>query len=403
MPSASPEEPTQIYLLMGEEQSGPFTFDQIRGLWHQAAFTSDAHYWHEGLENWGRLEDLMVSEPGARQHPSGRGASGGAAAAAQASVVKNLEEPDRRFVLVQPEEHERTVPHSPSQPSEQRDRAAYTDGTTYYVKYGFADLLILLGVVLLCGFTITVAVLSDPSTFAGDIKYYLTPDTKPMLIMAIVLIGFGVLAARFVHYAIRLKSITIGSPVVVRRGFRREWIIEPRDIVHVEDAPPMSYITTSQGSIRLLAFSEDDQEAICSALLRGLAGHATQATSHRKTIASLGWIGTPLGFSLYFAAKEWGWSGFLVGVAIILHVVGFAYAALKLKEQREASLGVLLLSFLMSLLVPLGGLVLAAFALSSPNNRSVAVPLILVSLFATIFLIAIAIFAEWSLMLRWTQ
>ena len=50
----------QVYLLLGEEQSGPFTIEQIRGLWNQAAITSDAYYWHEGMENWESLAALMT-------------------------------------------------------------------------------------------------------------------------------------------------------------------------------------------------------------------------------------------------------------------------------------------------------------------------------------------------------
>jgi hypothetical protein len=49
----------QVYVLVGEKQSGPFTIEQIRGLWNKAAITSDAYYWHAGLENWEPLVVLM--------------------------------------------------------------------------------------------------------------------------------------------------------------------------------------------------------------------------------------------------------------------------------------------------------------------------------------------------------
>jgi hypothetical protein len=393
MPSPSPEEPTQIYLLMGEEQSGPFTFDQIRGLWNQAAITSDAYYWHEGMENWGRLVDLMASGVGALEE---------ATTVTGPAPSDTLKEPERRFVLTK---RKRAASHSSSKPREKAARAQYMPETTYYAKYGYIDSLILLMVILLCG-AIVVAVLSDPSTVRGDIKYWLTPDRKPLLILIIVLIGFGVLLLHFVYYSFRIKSLTIGSTVVVRRGFRRDWTIEPRDILMVGDTPPCAHIQTKQGMVRLLQFPEDDQEAICLALLSGIAKHATRPSPRMKTFVrifapfavSLGIIGA-ITFRRFAPGPE---AGFVV-VIIILHIVGLAYAAVKLKEHREVNIGVLLFSLLMSLLVPLGGLVLAFFALSSPNNRSVAVPLILVSLFATIFLIAIAVFAEWSLMLRWMQ
>jgi hypothetical protein len=300
----------------------------------------------------------------------------------------------------------RAASHSSSKPSEKAARPPHTPETTYYAKYGFIDSVILLSVVLLCGVPIVVAVLSDPSTFPGDIKYWLTPDKKPLLILIIVLIGLGVLLLHFVFYSFRIKSLTIGSTVVVRRGFRRDWTIEPRDILDVGDTPPWALIYTKQGMVRLQSFPEDDQEAICLALLSGYAKHATGASSRLKTFVrifapiagSLGIIG-----AITFRQFAPGPEAAFVFIIIILHILGLIYAAMKLKEHREVSIGVLLFSLLMSLLVPLGGLVLAFFALSSPNNRSVAVPLILVSLFATIFLIAIAVFAEWSLILRWMQ
>lgn len=60
MASAHSDELLHIYVLVGEEQSGPFTIEQIRGLWNQAAITSDAYCWYEGLENWEPLAVLMT-------------------------------------------------------------------------------------------------------------------------------------------------------------------------------------------------------------------------------------------------------------------------------------------------------------------------------------------------------
>jgi hypothetical protein len=60
MGSPNPDELKQVYVLVGEEQTGPFAIEQIRGLWNQAAITSDAYYWHAGLENWEPLVTLMT-------------------------------------------------------------------------------------------------------------------------------------------------------------------------------------------------------------------------------------------------------------------------------------------------------------------------------------------------------
>lgn len=83
MSQAHSNELMQIYLLVGEEQSGPFAIDQIRGLWNQAAITSDAYYWHEGLENWEPLVVLMTESS-----PADHAAESGEVAATLASDNK---------------------------------------------------------------------------------------------------------------------------------------------------------------------------------------------------------------------------------------------------------------------------------------------------------------------------
>ena len=117
MSSATPEKLVHIYVLVGEAQRGPFTIDQIRGLWNQAAITSDAYYWHEGLEDWGRLVDLMAS---------GVDNAGKAIAHTKAAPSEALEQTEGSFTLVAPGEQKPSDSRSSSPPSGPKDLVEYT-------------------------------------------------------------------------------------------------------------------------------------------------------------------------------------------------------------------------------------------------------------------------------------
>ncbi len=50
--SRNPPPDALCYLLIGENQKGPYAPDQIRSMWASGEITADTLYWFEGLENW---------------------------------------------------------------------------------------------------------------------------------------------------------------------------------------------------------------------------------------------------------------------------------------------------------------------------------------------------------------
>jgi hypothetical protein len=40
------------YLLLNDEQKGPYTIGQLRAMWRSGAITADAQYWEDGLTEW---------------------------------------------------------------------------------------------------------------------------------------------------------------------------------------------------------------------------------------------------------------------------------------------------------------------------------------------------------------
>ena len=56
----------QIHITRGEESSGPYTLEQVQDYLAQGILLPDDLAWHEGLENWVPLAQL-VAEAGTPQ------------------------------------------------------------------------------------------------------------------------------------------------------------------------------------------------------------------------------------------------------------------------------------------------------------------------------------------------
>lgn len=54
--------PPILYLLIKDQQQGPYAFDQIRGMWNSGSITIDTLYWHEGMAEWGPVGALISQQ-----------------------------------------------------------------------------------------------------------------------------------------------------------------------------------------------------------------------------------------------------------------------------------------------------------------------------------------------------
>jgi len=45
---------------MAEQQSGPFTIDQLRSMWQTGSVTADAKYWTAGMTTWNPIHELHL-------------------------------------------------------------------------------------------------------------------------------------------------------------------------------------------------------------------------------------------------------------------------------------------------------------------------------------------------------
>ena len=50
--SRNPPPTALCYLLIGDQQTGPYTPDQIRSMWNSGQVTANVLYWFEGLKEW---------------------------------------------------------------------------------------------------------------------------------------------------------------------------------------------------------------------------------------------------------------------------------------------------------------------------------------------------------------
>lgn len=63
--------PIKYYVKIGEEQRGPFTLEQLQGMWRAGAVTMETNYWVEGFDEWMPLETILeLLQPSPQQHRS---------------------------------------------------------------------------------------------------------------------------------------------------------------------------------------------------------------------------------------------------------------------------------------------------------------------------------------------
>lgn len=55
---------SQIFIIAGGDQRGPFTRSQIQTMWNEGSITMDTFYWHEGMSEWAPITHLTESEVG---------------------------------------------------------------------------------------------------------------------------------------------------------------------------------------------------------------------------------------------------------------------------------------------------------------------------------------------------
>jgi hypothetical protein len=50
-----------VYLIVNEQQVGPYAIDQLKSMWSSGSITADTLYWHEGMDNWEVVHLLLGS------------------------------------------------------------------------------------------------------------------------------------------------------------------------------------------------------------------------------------------------------------------------------------------------------------------------------------------------------
>lgn len=48
-----------LYLLIKNQQQGPYVFAQVLGMWNSGAITADTLYWQEGMSDWEQVSRLI--------------------------------------------------------------------------------------------------------------------------------------------------------------------------------------------------------------------------------------------------------------------------------------------------------------------------------------------------------
>jgi hypothetical protein len=49
---------THYRLLIGQDERGPYTFEQLKSMWSSGMITADTHFWTDGMDAWQPIEDL---------------------------------------------------------------------------------------------------------------------------------------------------------------------------------------------------------------------------------------------------------------------------------------------------------------------------------------------------------
>jgi hypothetical protein len=49
----------QYWIIISDEQRGPYTLTQLRGMWNSGAITANTLYWQQGFEDWHPLANII--------------------------------------------------------------------------------------------------------------------------------------------------------------------------------------------------------------------------------------------------------------------------------------------------------------------------------------------------------
>ena len=60
--SASAPVASSIYVLINNQQQGPYAIDQIHGMWNSGSITADTLFWQEGMTEWEPVQALIAHE-----------------------------------------------------------------------------------------------------------------------------------------------------------------------------------------------------------------------------------------------------------------------------------------------------------------------------------------------------
>jgi hypothetical protein len=52
---------SDFYLVLNEQEAGPYTLEQVRSMWTSGAVTLNTHYWREGMAEWEPLRTIVAS------------------------------------------------------------------------------------------------------------------------------------------------------------------------------------------------------------------------------------------------------------------------------------------------------------------------------------------------------
>lgn len=59
----------EYYVSQGEDQFGPMTLAQVQGFFRAGEFHAESYYWHAGMDDWRRLEEIRETLEGIRVTP----------------------------------------------------------------------------------------------------------------------------------------------------------------------------------------------------------------------------------------------------------------------------------------------------------------------------------------------
>jgi TM2 domain-containing membrane protein YozV len=65
-------DPAQYYLLINDQEEGPFTLNQVRSMWNAGRLNLNTLFCHPGYAEWRRLSEILASiePPPIKPHPA---------------------------------------------------------------------------------------------------------------------------------------------------------------------------------------------------------------------------------------------------------------------------------------------------------------------------------------------